>query len=82
MSGNRYPVFLYYYERAALDEPRPAVAEVPRNALELTPDNVDRELRRVVRDHDRVWLAWVNGPLQDPQELAFRPGLVMSSSPP
>lgn len=81
VSGNRYPVFLYYYERG-LDEPRPAVAEVPRNALELTPDNVDRELRRVVRDHDRVWLAWVNGPLQDPQELAsawlsreFKPAL-------
>ena len=81
VSGNRYPVFLYYYERG-LDEPRPNVEQIPRNALELTPDNIDRELGRVTRDHDRVWLAWVNGPLQDPQELApawfkreFKPAL-------
>lgn len=81
VSGNRYPVFLYYYERG-LDEPRPNVEQIPRNALELTPDNIDRELGRVTRDHDRVWLAWVNGPLQDPQGLApawlkreFKPAL-------
>lgn len=69
VSGNRYPVFLYYYERG-LAEPRPSVAQLPRDALTLDADNVDRELRRATRDHDRVWLAWVNGPLQDPDALA------------
>ena len=69
VSGDRYPIFLYYYERL-MPADRPAVDQVPRNALKLAPDNVDRELRRVTRDQDRVWLAWVNGPLQDPQELA------------
>ncbi|MCW5852725.1 MAG: glycosyltransferase family 39 protein [Anaerolineae bacterium] len=69
VSGDRYPIFLYYYDRLMPND-RPAVEQVPHSAAKLAPDNVDRELRRVTRDQDRVWLAWVNGPLQDPQELA------------
>lgn len=69
VSGNRYPVFLYYYERG-LPGDRPPIDQVPRYVPVLAADNVDRELRRVARDHHRVWLAWVNGPLQDPSELA------------
>ena len=69
VSGDRYPIFLYYYDRLMPDD-RPAVEQVPRGAAKLAPDNVDRELSRVTRNQDRVWLAWVNGPLQDPQELA------------
>ncbi|MFN8484088.1 MAG: glycosyltransferase family 39 protein [Anaerolineae bacterium] len=68
VSGNRYPVFLYYYERGM--DARPPVEQVPQNALSLTADNVEREMRAATRGHDRVWLASVNGPLQDPNGLA------------
>ncbi len=80
VSGNRYPVFLYYYERGMVT--KPPVEQVPRGALTLTTDNVDREMGAATRGHDRVWLAWVNGPLQDPDSLAepwlrqhFKPAL-------
>ncbi len=80
VSGNRYPVFLYYYERGM--DTRPTVEQAPRGALTLTADNVEREMQAATRGHDRVWLAWVNGPLQDPNGLAepwlrqhFKPAL-------
>ncbi|MFN8472901.1 MAG: glycosyltransferase family 39 protein [Anaerolineae bacterium] len=68
VSGNRYPVFLYYYERGM--DGKPPVEQVPQRAPALAADNVDREMRAATRGHDRIWLASVNGPLQDPDGLA------------
>ncbi|MFN8496260.1 MAG: glycosyltransferase family 39 protein [Anaerolineae bacterium] len=68
VSGSRYPVFLYYFEGGMAA--KPPVEQIPHNALTLAADNVDREMRAATRGHDRIWLASVNGPLQDPDGLA------------
>ena len=71
VSGNRYPVFLYYYNREFRNAAvRPPVYQLPQHALQLTPDNVERELAPLEARHTRLWLAWVNGPMQDPDGLA------------
>jgi len=71
VSGNRYPVFLYYYDRTFENASlRPPVYQLPVGAPRFTEENVQAELNPVVAQHDRVWLAWVNGPLQDPAGLA------------
>ena len=69
VSGNRYPVFLYYYDRAPAPTQRPPVYRLPRHAMEFTPENVTEELEEITAEHPRLWLAWVNGPMQDPQGL-------------
>ena len=69
VSGNRYPVFLYYYDRAPAPAQRPPVYRLPRHAMEFTPENVTEELEGIAAEHRRLWLAWVNGPMQDPQGL-------------
>ncbi|MFQ5594064.1 MAG: hypothetical protein ACE5HA_07935, partial [Anaerolineae bacterium] len=71
VSGNRYPVFLYYYDRTFEKGPaRPPVYQLPAGASKLTEENVQAELAPIAAQHERVWLAWVNGPLQDPAGLA------------
>ena len=71
VSGNRYPVFLYYYDREFRGAAyRPPVYELPQHAPMLTEDNVERELAPLAQRHPRLWLAWVNGPMQDPEGLA------------
>jgi 4-amino-4-deoxy-L-arabinose transferase-like glycosyltransferase len=69
VSGNRYPVFLYYYDRAPAPAQRPRVYRLPRQAMEFIPQNVSGELEGIAAEHPRLWLAWVNGPMQDPQKL-------------
>ena len=71
VSGNRYPVFLYYYDRTFENGPaRPPVYQLPAGASKITDANVEAELAPIAAQHERVWLAWVNGPLQDPAGLA------------
>jgi hypothetical protein len=71
VSGNRYPVFLYYYDHAFEGAPvRPPVYELPGGNLIFTEETVEDRLAPVVSQHDRVWLAWVNGPMQDPAGLS------------
>ncbi|MFQ5341223.1 MAG: hypothetical protein ACE5F6_06705, partial [Anaerolineae bacterium] len=71
VSGNRYPVFLYYYDRTFENGPaRPPVYQLPAGASKITEENVQAELAPIAAQHERVWLAWVNGPLQDPAGLA------------
>lgn len=71
VSGNRYPVFLYYYGRTFDGASvRPAVYQLPGGDLTFTEENVEAKLRPVVEQHERVWLAWVNGPMQDPAGLS------------
>ncbi|MFQ5854226.1 MAG: glycosyltransferase family 39 protein [Anaerolineae bacterium] len=71
VSGSRYPVFLYYYDRTFDDAPvRPRLYQLPGADATFTEGNVARELAPIVSQHDRVWLAWVNGQIQDPAGLS------------
>jgi hypothetical protein len=70
VSGNRYPLFLYYYDRLA--GPRPDVIRLPRDAPAFTTDNVEAQLAPLLAAHPRLWLAEVDANLEDPQGLARR----------
>jgi len=72
VSGNRYPLFRYYYERLIPAERRPELCELPRYAYEITPENAERELTRAIGDHPRVWLMLAESHLQDPRGAAER----------
>lgn len=72
VSGSRFPIFLYYYERLPKDTPRLPVYEVPRTALIVTPDNVEQELAPIAVAHRRIWLASVNAALDDPDGLVAK----------
>jgi len=72
VSGNRYPVFRYYYERWVPAERRPKLYELPRYAYEITPENVERELTGAIGEHPRAWLMLAESHLQDPQGAAER----------
>ena len=72
VSGNRYPVFRYYYERLIPAAQRPKLYELPRYAYEITPQNVERELTRAIGSHPRAWLMLAESHLQDPQGAAER----------
>jgi hypothetical protein len=81
VSGNRYPVFLYYYDRALGSEAsgasaawddgrsgyRPPVVPFPdRGSTRVDAVEWEPDLEAVLRDHGRVWLAEVDSHLQDP----------------
>lgn len=72
VSGSRFPIFRYYYERLPKDIPRLPVYELPRTALTVRPDNVDQELAPLTAVHSRLWLASVNAALDDPDGLIAR----------
>ncbi|MEM4723562.1 MAG: glycosyltransferase family 39 protein [Candidatus Hadarchaeum sp.] len=72
VSGNRYPVFGYYYERLLPADIRPPVYALPQHALQIDHNNVDRELAPLANNHPRLWLAQVNAPMQDPQNLVAK----------
>ncbi len=69
VSGNRYPIFGYYYERLPEGSAHQPVYAVPRYTLQVTADNVERELAPLVASHTRLWLAQINAPMEDPQGL-------------
>ncbi len=71
VSGNRYPLFLYYYERTIPEDRRPPVYLVPsRGTPAVTLDNVDAQLFPVAAAHDRLWLASFERNIQDADNLA------------
>lgn len=70
VSGNRYPPFLYYYDRAPAPTDRPSVYLVPRWSLMLDESRVKAELEPIVAAHPRIWLAEVEQQLQDPSGVA------------
>ncbi len=70
VSGNRYPVFHYYYERLIPAERRPQLHELPRYAYEISPENAERELTQAIGDHSRIWLMLAESHMQDPQGAA------------
>lgn len=70
VSGNRYPLFLYYYEQTVPEDRRPPVYLVPpRGTLAVTPDNVDAQLSPIAAEHDRLWLASFERAIQDADNL-------------
>jgi len=69
VSGNRYPVFGYYYERLLPSDARPPVYALPQHALQIDGKNVEQELAPLAANHPRLWLAQVNAPMQDPENL-------------
>lgn len=69
VSGNRYPVFGYYYEKLLPGNTRPPVYTLPQHALQIDHNNVDQELAPLAANHPRLWLAQVNAPMQDPENL-------------
>jgi hypothetical protein len=72
VSGDRYPVFLYYYDRQFELLSRPVVYQLPRNSNIVTEENVGSELGEIVARHPRIWLALVESSLQDPEGLVER----------
>lgn len=70
VSGNRYPIWDYYYNDPLRPGPRPPVLYLPSGADELTAENVTRQLSPLLAAYDRIWLAHIDPALQDPQSLA------------
>ena len=69
VSGDRYPVFLYHYNRTFEPGTGPAVYLMPRSSTRFTEDNVDFELGALAEQHPRLWLASFERSLQDPEDL-------------
>ncbi|MEA3459968.1 MAG: glycosyltransferase family 39 protein, partial [Chloroflexota bacterium] len=69
VSGNRYPVFLYYYNREFEGQEKPAFYALPRHSSQIAEENVASELEGIASSHPRLWLALADAPMQDPQGL-------------
>jgi 4-amino-4-deoxy-L-arabinose transferase-like glycosyltransferase len=69
VSGDRYPLFLYYYQRQFPDRDGPAVYLMPQHSVDFTPENVGSELGPLAERYQRLWLASFERSLQDPQNL-------------
>ncbi|MBN1643059.1 MAG: glycosyltransferase family 39 protein [Anaerolineae bacterium] len=70
VSGDRYPVFLYYYNRAFPEGAGPDVYLIPQHAPNLSAETVEAELGPIAERYDRLWLASFERALQDPENLA------------
>lgn len=69
--GSRYPIFGYYYERLPVGSIRPPIYPLPQHALQISFENVEQELAPLAAAHSRLWLAQVNAPMEDPENLAI-----------
>lgn len=74
VSGDRYPVFYYYYHRrfpsgARPDGQGPAVYLLPQHGPRLSAESVERELAPLAERHPRLWLASLERGLQDPDDV-------------
>ena len=70
ISGDRYPLFTYYYERIVPPDGRIPLIRVPE-AGNLTPDNVAPLLSAATANRERFWVAAVERGIQDPQNLSL-----------
>lgn len=73
VSGNRFPVFDYYYNHPSSSpeaERKPVVYYLPEGADAFTRQNEEGQLAPISAAHPRLWLARVDATLQDPDGLA------------
>ncbi|MCS7060769.1 MAG: glycosyltransferase family 39 protein [Anaerolineae bacterium] len=71
ISGDRYPLFLYEYDRDGLSGDRPPVVLLPAAHSAFTPENVEQELAPLLSRFSRLWLVLTETHLQDPNGLAL-----------
>lgn len=69
VSGNRLPVFDYYYGRLPQGAARPPLIALPQHHMDINGNNVERELAPLTAQYSRLWLAEVNAPMQDEEGL-------------
>ncbi len=75
VSGDRYPLFLYYYYRRFPDTDGngtsggPVYYMLPQHSTRFTAGNVERELAPLAERHPRLWLASFERGLQDPDNV-------------
>jgi 4-amino-4-deoxy-L-arabinose transferase-like glycosyltransferase len=69
VSGDRYPLFLYYYQRQFPNDDGPVVYLLPRHSTQFTADSVEGELAPLAEEHPRLWLASFERALQDPENV-------------
>ena len=72
VSGNRSVLFQYDYGRLPSDTWRPPVYALPPEPQLFTEHNVDQTLKPLTERRGRIWLASVEGRIQDPNDLATR----------
>lgn len=68
-AGNRYPIFLYYYDGLPVDARPPVFLIDPRQAP-LTREEATEILKPLAQTHARLWLAEVDAHLTDPDYVA------------
>ncbi|MEE8392396.1 MAG: glycosyltransferase family 39 protein [Anaerolineae bacterium] len=70
VSGDRYALLLYYYERYIPEDRRPPVYLVPSGGPPaVTRDNVDAQMSPIAANHERLWLASFERQIQDADNL-------------
>jgi len=68
-SGDRYPLFLYYYDAFPNALWRPQMLKIPPDEGNLAPEKVDEMLQPIADSYRRIWLAEVDVDLSDPAHL-------------
>ena len=71
ISGGRYPLFLYEYDREGLSGLRAPVIQIPRHHPLLTSDNLEDELQPLLTDFNRLWVVLADPQMEDPEGLAL-----------
>jgi hypothetical protein len=74
VSGDRYPVFYYYYHRrfpsgARPEGAGPVVYLLPQHGPRFSAESVEQELAPLAAKHARLWLASLERGLQDPDNV-------------
>jgi 4-amino-4-deoxy-L-arabinose transferase-like glycosyltransferase len=69
VSGDRYPLFLYYYQRQFPGDDGPPVYLLPRHSTQFAAETVERELAPLAAEFQRLWLASFERSLQDPENV-------------
>lgn len=70
ISGDRYQLFGYYYERIVPPERRVPVIELPQGET-FTPENVGPQLSAATAGRSRFWVAAIETSIQDPNRLSL-----------
>ncbi len=68
-SGDRYPIFLYYYDRLSGAGERSPMIQMPHGGPALGAEEADSVLRPLAASYRRFWLAEVDADLHDPERL-------------